>query len=95
MTASTSTPCPLSIQDSSSDDIAFNSSLTSIDKFSSMSSFLRSSPNISTDFFNKLVATKTHYYNTITLNSTKNLSPFIWGDFEKRELKRVCLKSRR
>ena len=54
MTLVISTPSSLSIQDS-----RFNSSRTRINKLSSMFSFLKSLPNISTDSFNKIVVNKT------------------------------------
>ena len=54
MTADTSTPSSLTIQDSRSDDSAFNSSSTRVNKLPFMFSSLKSSSNKSTDSFNKL-----------------------------------------
>ena len=81
MTGATYTPSQLSIQYSRSDDSAFNSSSTRINKLLSMLAFLKSSPNISTDSFNKHV-NKTPSDNSISLNPIKNVPPLICRCFE-------------
>ena len=71
MTAATYTPYYLSIQYSRTDS-ASNSSSTRINKLLSMFAFLKSSPNISTDSFNKHIINKTPSNNSISLNPIKN-----------------------
>ena len=75
MTAATYTPYYLSIQYSRTDDSASNSSSTRINKLLSMFAFLKSSPNISTDSFNKHIINKTPSNNSISLNPIKNAPP--------------------
>ena len=53
-----------------------------------MFSFLKSSPNISTDSFNKLVDNKTRSDNFISLNPIKNLPPFSCRYFENLSSRR-------
>ena len=72
MTAATYTPYYLSIQYSRTDDSASNSSSTRINKLLSMFAFLKSSPNISTDSFNKHIINNTPSNNSISLNPIKN-----------------------
>ena len=74
MTAATYTPYYLSIQYSRTDS-ASNSSSTRINKLLSMFAFLKSSPNISTDSFNKHIINKTPSNNSISLNPIKNAPP--------------------